>query len=148
MEDFCHHRRLPRKGRGDGLFNIDSVIYHTICLFSLLSDAKKEICEKRKIILDFIILLNYNKQADKLIVRFLEQTRRCRVVGRARTIGNRVRVKSSSRVRISPSPPQFVRKLVFSVSFRTFFVFSCCFKTKNERFPSHMASIRVLAPTR
>ena len=50
-------------------------------------------------------MLNYNKRADKLIVHFLEQTRRCRVVGRARTIGNRVRVKSSSRVRISPSPP-------------------------------------------
>ena len=49
--------------------------------------------------------MNYNEQADKLIVHFLEQTRRCRVVGRARTIGNRVRVKSSSRVRISPSPP-------------------------------------------
>ena len=31
---------------------------------------------------------------------------RCRVVGRARTIGNRVRVKSPSRVRISPSPPR------------------------------------------
>ena len=50
--------------------------------------------------------MNYNVQADKLIICFLEQTRRCRVVGRARTIGNRVRVKSSSRVRISPSPPK------------------------------------------
>ena len=32
--------------------------------------------------------------------------RRSRVVGRARTIGNRVTVKSGSRVRISPSPPK------------------------------------------
>ena len=30
---------------------------------------------------------------------------RSRVVGRARTIGNRVTVKSRSRVRIPPSPP-------------------------------------------
>ena len=37
---------------------------------------------------------------------FSEQLRRSRVVGRARTIGNRVRVKSSSRVRIPPSPPE------------------------------------------
>ena len=34
-----------------------------------------------------------------------EQIRRSRVAGRARTIGNRVTVKSGSRVRISPSPP-------------------------------------------
>ena len=32
-------------------------------------------------------------------------TRRSRVAGRARTIGNRVTVKSGSRVRIPPSPP-------------------------------------------
>ena len=88
--------------------------------------------EKGKIGLDFGAQVHYNNQAAKLILMFLEQTRRCRVVGRARTIGNRVRVKSSSRVRISPSPPQFVRKLVFSASFRTFFVFSCCFKTKKR----------------
>ena len=31
---------------------------------------------------------------------------RSRVAGRARTIGNRVTVKSGSRVRISPSPPK------------------------------------------
>ena len=31
--------------------------------------------------------------------------RRCRVAGRARTIGNRVYLKRVSRVRISPSPP-------------------------------------------
>ena len=56
--------------------------------------------------LDFMELVAYNNRADKLIAYFLEQTWRCRVVGRARTIGNRVRVKSSSRVRISPSPPK------------------------------------------
>ena len=33
-----------------------------------------------------------------------EHLRRSRVAGRARTIGNRVTVKSGSRVRISPSP--------------------------------------------
>ena len=70
-------------------------------------------------------MLNYNEQADKLIVHFLEQTRRCRVVGRARTIGNRVRVKSSSRVRISPSPPRrrglhIVRDDFFIKSHRSF----------------------------
>lgn len=31
---------------------------------------------------------------------------RCRVAGRARTIGNRVYLKRVSRVRISPSPPR------------------------------------------
>ena len=64
---------------------------------------------------------HYNNKADKLTDAF-RAIRRCRVVGRARTIGNRVGVKSSSRVRISPSPPQFVRKLVLSASFRTFFI--------------------------
>ena len=61
--------------------------------------------------------MNYNMQADKLIICFLEQTRRCRVVGRARTIGNRVRVKSSSRVRISPSPPKRTVHLLVGCSF-------------------------------
>jgi hypothetical protein len=57
-------------------------------------------------VLDFACVLNYNMQADNLTVRSLEQiTWRSRVVGRARTIGNRVGVISSSRVRISPSPP-------------------------------------------
>ena len=37
---------------------------------------------------------------------------RCRVAGRARTIGNRVYLKRVSRVRISPSPPSFVDKRV------------------------------------
>ena len=55
--------------------------------------------------LDFAHLVHYNRQADKLIRSSWANTWRCRVVGRARTIGNRVRVKSSSRVRISPSPP-------------------------------------------
>ena len=49
MEDFCHHRRLPRKGRGDGLFNIDSVIYHTICLFFfIICREEKKYVKKEK----------------------------------------------------------------------------------------------------
>ena len=36
----------------------------------------------------------------------LRLIRRSRVVGRARTIGNRVTIKSGSRVRIPPSPPK------------------------------------------
>ena len=41
---------------------------------------------------------------DKIIAYHF--VRRSRVAGRARTIGNRVTVKSGSRVRISPSPPE------------------------------------------
>ena len=48
-----------------------------------------------KIVLDFFYGFLYNMQ----------DICRCRVAGRARTIGNRVTVKSSSRVRIPPSPP-------------------------------------------
>ena len=36
----------------------------------------------------------------------MENIWRCRVAGRARTIGNRVYLKRVSRVRISPSPPE------------------------------------------
>ena len=50
-------------------------------------------------ILDFYSGNPYNMQA--------EQTCRSRVVGRARTIGNRVNVKSVSRVRIPPSAPYY-----------------------------------------
>ncbi len=55
--------------------------------------------------LDFGGCPHYNDQADKL-TDFVRAIRSCRVVGRARTIGNRVGVKSSSRVRISPTPPE------------------------------------------
>ena len=55
--------------------------------------------------LDFIARPHYNGKADKLTDTF-RAIRSCRVVGRARTIGNRVGVKSSSRVRISPTPPK------------------------------------------
>ena len=55
--------------------------------------------------LDFTDCPHYNGKADKLTDLF-RAIRSCRVVGRARTIGNRVGVKSSSRVRISPTPPK------------------------------------------
>ena len=65
--------------------------------FPLCADTVYETGGKTgKNMLDFAIGVHYNRQ----------DTWRCRVVGRARTIGNRVRVKSSSRVRISPSPPR------------------------------------------
>ena len=66
---------------------------------------------KLKKVLDFMATLTYNVQADKLIACFLEYAWRCRVVGRARTIGNRVTVRSGSRVRIPPSPPKGLHKI-------------------------------------
>jgi hypothetical protein len=56
-------------------------------------------------------------QADNLTDNQLEHAAwRSRVVGRARTIGNRVSLKRASRVRISPSPPkkadEFQKKFV------------------------------------
>ena len=49
-----------------------------------------------------------------------EQIRRSRVAGRARTIGNRVTVKSGSRVRISPSPLNKKELLLCKSSFLFF----------------------------
>ena len=49
---------------------------------------------------------------------------RSRLVGRGRTTGNRVTVKSGSRVRISPSPPAIkpLKMLIYSMFSRVFCV--------------------------
>ena len=58
---------------------------------------------------------------------------RSRVAGRARTIGNRVTVRSRSRVRISPSPPmkKALKLLVFSAFSRLFHVLVLWFLVLN-----------------
>ena len=70
---------------------------------------------KNEIVLDFFLAMWYNSMELKVNTVF---TRRSRVAGRARTIGNRVTVKSGSRVRISPSPPQ--KALCFECFFAYF----------------------------
>ena len=44
---------------------------------------------------------------------------RSRVVGRARATGNRVTTKNSSRVRISPSPPKIVKRVLVDFFIQT-----------------------------
>ena len=61
--------------------------------------------EKMKNVLDFSGSFIYNTQAKVNNEYSLEQTCRSRVVGRARTIGNRVTLIRCSRVRIPPSAP-------------------------------------------
>ena len=56
---------------------------------------------KNEIVLDFSLAMWYNSMELKVNTVF---TRRSRVAGRARAIGNRVTVTSGSRVRIPPSP--------------------------------------------
>ena len=65
---------------------------------------------KNEIVLDFFLAMWYNSMELKVNTVF---TRRSRVAGRARTIGNRVTVKSGSRVRIPPSPPYVSRVAAF-----------------------------------
>src|SRR5699024_2470875 len=55
--------------------------------------------------LDFAAVFIYYIRASTEHTPVRANTWRSRVVGRARTIGNRVTVKSRSRVRIPPSPP-------------------------------------------
>ena len=58
----------------------------------------KDILSKHhKKVLDYLAERSYNN---------FQTLWRSRVVGRARTIGNRVTIKSGSRVRIPPSPPK------------------------------------------
>ena len=54
----------------------------------------------------FAPVIRYNEFSSGLYLTVLITTWRCRLVGRGRTTGNRVTVKSGSRVRISPSPPK------------------------------------------
>ena len=54
----------------------------------------------------FAPVIRYNEFSSGLYSTVLITTWRCRLVGRGRTTGNRVTVKSGSRVRISPSPPK------------------------------------------
>ena len=55
-------------------------------------------------------VIRYNEFSSGLCLTVLITTWRCRLVGRGRTTGNRVTVKSGSRVRISPSPPKKTRR--------------------------------------